>query len=142
MFWASTRILHKAPSTRIIHIYAYFLCFSNMNQLKFIQRQLFIFYLNLLMDFEGIKEEASTLVTNPLDPQEFQRQGYMIIDFLTEYYKNIDRYPLSSQVEHGYLQKTSPMCGPNKAKPIGLCTDPRIPIGRVNMDPRVHFSFL
>jgi hypothetical protein len=28
---------------------------------------------------------------NPLDLEEFKRQGYMMIDFLTDYYKNIER---------------------------------------------------
>ena len=43
---------------------------------------------------------------NPLDPDEFRRQGHMIIDFIASYYQNIERYQVLSQVEPGYLKKT------------------------------------
>jgi len=46
----------------------------------------------------------------------------MIIDFLAEYYKNIDRHPVPSQVKPGHPQKRLPLYAPNKAEPIGLFT--------------------
>ncbi|KAF4361260.1 hypothetical protein F8388_001149 [Cannabis sativa] len=30
---------------------------------------------------------------NPLDPEEFRRQGHMVIDFIADYYKNIEKAP-------------------------------------------------
>ncbi|XP_021858621.1 tyrosine decarboxylase-like [Spinacia oleracea] len=50
---------------------------------------------------------------NPLDPEEFRKQGYMVIDFLAEYYKSIEKYPVRSQVEAGYLRKKLPVSAPN-----------------------------
>nr|ACX29998.1 truncated tyrosine decarboxylase [Citrus maxima] len=51
--------------------------------------------------------------TNPLDSEEFRRQGHMIIDFIADYYKNVEKYPVRSQVEPGYLQKVLPESAPN-----------------------------
>nr|XP_027086219.1 tyrosine/DOPA decarboxylase 1-like [Coffea arabica] len=41
---------------------------------------------------------------SPLDIEEFRRQGHMIIDFLADYYQNIEKYPVRSQVDPGYLK--------------------------------------
>ncbi|KAH9770948.1 Tyrosine decarboxylase 2 [Citrus sinensis] len=37
----------------------------------------------------------------------------MIIDFIADYYKNVEKYPVRSQVEPGYLQKVLPESAPN-----------------------------
>ncbi|KAK8699301.1 hypothetical protein V6N13_115389 [Hibiscus sabdariffa] len=55
---------------------------------------------------------------NPLDPEEFRRQGHMIIDFLSDYYHNIERYPVLSQVEPGYLAKLLPTTAPYVAESV------------------------
>ncbi|GMI87861.1 aromatic aldehyde synthase [Hibiscus trionum] len=55
---------------------------------------------------------------NPLDPEEFRRQGHMIIDFLADYYQNIEKYPVLSQVEPGYLAKRLPTTAPYVAEPV------------------------
>ncbi|KAJ4960353.1 hypothetical protein NE237_020263 [Protea cynaroides] len=55
---------------------------------------------------------------NPLDPEEFRRQGHMIIDFLTNYYRNIKKYPIQSQVKPSYLHKRLPTSAPNHPEPI------------------------
>ncbi|GAU29952.1 hypothetical protein TSUD_360670 [Trifolium subterraneum] len=55
---------------------------------------------------------------NPLDLEEFKRQGYMMIDFLTDYYKNIENYPVLSTVEPGYLTKRLPSSAPFQPESI------------------------
>ncbi|GMY38020.1 tyrosine decarboxylase 1-like [Fagus crenata] len=45
------------------------------------------------------KAHTSSYNNNPLDPEEFRRQGHMIIDFLADYYQAIEKYPVLSQVE-------------------------------------------
>lgn len=55
---------------------------------------------------------------NPLDLEEFKRQGYMMIDFLTDYYKNIENYPVLSKVEPGYLAKILPSSAPFQPESI------------------------
>ncbi|KAG5520648.1 hypothetical protein RHGRI_033281 [Rhododendron griersonianum] len=60
----------------------------------------------------------STRMLNPLDPEEFRRQGHMIIDFLADYYKSIEKYPVQSQVEPGYLSTRLPDSAPLEPEPI------------------------
>ncbi|KZV58274.1 Tyrosine/DOPA decarboxylase [Dorcoceras hygrometricum] len=54
----------------------------------------------------------------PMDPEEFRRQGHMVIDFIADYYKNVEKYPVRSQVEPGYLRKRLPEAAPNEPEPI------------------------
>ncbi|XP_026453955.1 tyrosine/DOPA decarboxylase 1-like [Papaver somniferum] len=65
-----------------------------------------------------IIESMSVCSQNPLDPDEFRRQGHMIIDFLADYYKNVEKYPVRSQVEPGYLQKRLPEAAPKNSEAI------------------------
>ncbi|KAG4990279.1 hypothetical protein GLYMA_09G021700v4 [Glycine max] len=58
------------------------------------------------------------MTMNPLDPQEFRRQGHMIIDFLADYYQNIANYPVLSHVEPGYLRELMPSFAPLNPEPI------------------------
>ncbi|KAK8668252.1 hypothetical protein V6N13_105713 [Hibiscus sabdariffa] len=55
---------------------------------------------------------------SPLDPEEFRRQGHMIIDFLSDYYHDIEKYPVLSQVEPGYLAKRLPTTAPYVAESV------------------------
>ncbi|KAG6404989.1 hypothetical protein SASPL_132568 [Salvia splendens] len=57
-------------------------------------------------------------IIKPLDPEEFRRQGHLVIDFLADYYNNVDKYPVRSQVEPGYLKKRLPESAPYDAEPI------------------------
>nr|AHI16967.1 tyrosine decarboxylase [Solanum tuberosum] len=55
---------------------------------------------------------------NPLDPEEFRRQGHKIVNFLADYYQNIEQYPVCSQVNPGYLQKIVPNSAPNNSESL------------------------
>ncbi|XP_026431450.1 tyrosine/DOPA decarboxylase 1-like [Papaver somniferum] len=55
---------------------------------------------------------------NLLDPEEFRRQGHMIVDFLADYYRDIEKYPVQSQVKPGYLTKRIPKSAPYNSEPI------------------------
>ncbi|KAL1325577.1 hypothetical protein AAHE18_13G170200 [Arachis hypogaea] len=59
-------------------------------------------------------------MNNPLDPEEFKRQGYMIVDFLADYYHNIENYSVLSQVDPGYLQKNLPSYAPFGSESIEI----------------------
>lgn len=39
----------------------------------------------------------------PLDPEEFRKQAHQMVDFIADYYKNIETYPVLTQVQPGYL---------------------------------------
>ncbi|KAL2474973.1 Tyrosine decarboxylase 1 [Abeliophyllum distichum] len=62
------------------------------------------------------KHENETI--KPLDPEEFRKQGHMVIDFLADYYKNVEKYPVRSQVEPGYLRERLPESAPYDPEPL------------------------
>nr|ART46241.1 tryptophan decarboxylase [Paeonia lactiflora] len=49
---------------------------------------------------------------NPLDPEEFRKQAHQMVDFIADYYKNIESYPVLSQVQPGYLRARLPETAP------------------------------
>ncbi|XP_031270658.1 tyrosine/DOPA decarboxylase 1-like [Pistacia vera] len=63
-------------------------------------------------------QNNSVSCINPLDSEELRRQGHMIIDFIADYYKNVEKQPVRSQVEPGYLSKCLPKSAPNNPEPI------------------------
>ncbi|CAB4276515.1 unnamed protein product [Prunus armeniaca] len=69
--------------------------------------------------FEHRQENNSAyMTTSPLDPEEFRRQGHMVIDFIADYYKTIEKYPVLTQVQPGYLKKRLPESAPYDPEPI------------------------
>ncbi|KAI8017572.1 Tyrosine/DOPA decarboxylase 2 [Camellia lanceoleosa] len=73
---------------------------------------------SLKVDPELENGSTSMLNLNPLDPDEFRRQAHMMVDFLADYYQNIEKYPVRSQVEPGYLSKCLPGSAPYHPEPI------------------------
>lgn len=65
-----------------------------------------------------VLENNSVGALNPLDPEEFRKQGHMVIDFLADYYRDIEKYPVRSQVEPGYLRKCLPDSAPYNPEPM------------------------
>lgn len=63
-------------------------------------------------------ENGFNSTIKPLDPEEFRKQGHVVIDFLADYYKNVEKYPVRSQVEPGYLRKRLPESAPDDPEPI------------------------
>ncbi|KAL2523810.1 Tyrosine decarboxylase 1 [Abeliophyllum distichum] len=66
----------------------------------------------------GSQENQKPETIKPLDPEEFRRQGHMVVDFLADYYRNVDKYPVRSQVEPGYLRERLPESAPDEPEPI------------------------
>nr|QAT78104.1 phenylacetaldehyde synthase [Rosa hybrid cultivar] len=65
-----------------------------------------------------LQEIASSQLTKALDPEEFRKQGHMVINFIADYYQNIEKYPVLSRVEPGYLKKCLPESAPYDPEPI------------------------
>ncbi|KAF3652250.1 hypothetical protein FXO37_17607 [Capsicum annuum] len=74
---------------------------------------------------------SSVTEFNPLDPEEFRTQAHQMVDFIADYYKNIESYPVLSQVEPGYLRSHLPENAPyfpesldtiNERCPESYCT--------------------
>ncbi|KAK3197936.1 hypothetical protein Dsin_021351 [Dipteronia sinensis] len=48
----------------------------------------------------------------PLDPQSFSDESKAVVDFIAEYYRNIEKYPVRSKVQPGYLSEKLPDTAP------------------------------
>ena len=70
-----------------------------------------------LVDSEKFCSDYITTM-NPLDPQELRRQGHLLIDFIADYYENIEQYPVLSQVQPGYLRQSLPESAPTNPESI------------------------
>ncbi|PPS02980.1 hypothetical protein GOBAR_AA17681 [Gossypium barbadense] len=70
------------------------------------------------LDSHYEEENSFSNTANLLNPKEFRRQGHMIIDFIADYYQNMEKYPVLSQVQPGYLAKLLPKSAPNILEPI------------------------
>ncbi|KAL6282699.1 hypothetical protein ACE6H2_013628 [Prunus campanulata] len=69
--------------------------------------------------FEHQQENNSArMTTSPLDPEEFRRKGHLVIDFIEDYYKIIEKYLVLSQVQPGYLKTRLPESAPYDPEPI------------------------
>ncbi|RCV17001.1 hypothetical protein SEVIR_3G188200v4 [Setaria viridis] len=54
----------------------------------------------------------SSLVTPPLDADEFRRQGRLVVDFIADYYTRINEYPVRPAVAPGFLARQLPETAP------------------------------
>ncbi|WOG89653.1 hypothetical protein DCAR_0208891 [Daucus carota subsp. sativus] len=66
----------------------------------------------------NLTEKNTSEPSNTLDPEEFRRQGHLMIDFLADYYHNIENFPVRSQVPPGYLRDILPDAAPYNPEPI------------------------
>uniref|UniRef100_A0AAU8CHY9 TDC n=1 Tax=Corchorus olitorius TaxID=93759 RepID=A0AAU8CHY9_9ROSI len=50
----------------------------------------------------------------PMDAEQLREYGHKMVDFIADYYKTIENYPVLSQVEPGYLRNLLPDSAPNQ----------------------------
>ncbi|KAK1424006.1 hypothetical protein QVD17_19317 [Tagetes erecta] len=62
--------------------------------------------------------ETTNKPINPLDPEEFRKQAHLVVDFIADYYSNIEQYPVCSQVKPGFLTETMLKLAPLEPEPI------------------------
>ncbi|XP_010326342.1 tyrosine decarboxylase 2 [Solanum lycopersicum] len=48
----------------------------------------------------------------PMDAEQLREYGHKMVDFIADYYKNIENFPVLSQVQPGYLRKLLPETAP------------------------------
>lgn len=48
----------------------------------------------------------------PLDPEELRKHAHRMVDFIADYYQNIETYPVLTQVQPGYLPARLPQTAP------------------------------
>ncbi|KDP26453.1 hypothetical protein JCGZ_17611 [Jatropha curcas] len=50
----------------------------------------------------------------PMDAEQLREYAHKMVDFIADYYKTIENFPVLSQVEPGYLRKVLPESAPNR----------------------------
>ncbi|XAR58684.1 Tyrosine decarboxylase [Bertholletia excelsa] len=54
----------------------------------------------------------------PMDAEQLREHAHKMVDFIADYYKNIESFPVLSQVQPGYLQKLLPESAPNQPESL------------------------
>ncbi|MEO5511615.1 MAG: pyridoxal-dependent decarboxylase, partial [Longimicrobiales bacterium] len=58
-----------------------------------------------------------------MDPEEFRRAGHRIIDWITDYLQNIERYPVTPDIEPGAFTALMPSHAPSVGEPFEAILD-------------------
>jgi len=51
-----------------------------------------------------------------MSPEEFRKQGKQMIDWIADYYENIEKYPVLSQVKPGEIKSQLPLVAPDESE--------------------------
>ncbi|KAG6657894.1 tryptophan decarboxylase TDC2-like [Carya illinoinensis] len=54
----------------------------------------------------------------PLDPEDFRNQAHKVVDFIADYYKQVETYPVLTQVQPDYLRARLPQTAPYLPEPL------------------------
>ncbi|CAN1270103.1 Phenylacetaldehyde synthase [Linum perenne] len=54
----------------------------------------------------------------PMDAEQLRETAHQMVDFIADYYKNIETYPVLSQVQPGYLRELLPDSAPNRPESL------------------------
>ena len=53
-----------------------------------------------------------------MDPDEFRQHGYAVVDWIADYYKRIESFPVLSQVQPGEIRDSQPTAAPQQGEPF------------------------
>ncbi|XP_052186336.1 phenylacetaldehyde synthase isoform X2 [Diospyros lotus] len=59
----------------------------------------------------------------PMDAEQLRENAHKMVDFIADYYKNIESFPVLSQVQPGYLCKLLPDSAPSEPEPLEAILD-------------------
>uniref|UniRef100_A0A224X8P5 Tryptophan decarboxylase n=1 Tax=Hypericum annulatum TaxID=708052 RepID=A0A224X8P5_9ROSI len=54
----------------------------------------------------------------PMDAEQLREYGHKMVDFIADYYKTIEEFPVLSQVQPGYLSKVLPHSAPDRPESL------------------------
>ncbi|KAL1830423.1 hypothetical protein ACET3Z_000074 [Daucus carota] len=57
-------------------------------------------------------------VLKPMDAEQLRENAHKMVDFIADYYKNIETFPVLSQVEPGYLRDLLPHSAPDQPESL------------------------
>ena len=68
------------------------------------------------------KLAGSPVVTlGGMTPEEFRKQGYTLVDWITDYLEGIERHPVASPFEPGWVRSQLPAAPPTEPEPFEPC---------------------
>ncbi|XP_062152631.1 tryptophan decarboxylase TDC2-like [Alnus glutinosa] len=70
------------------------------------------------LDMSSVESSSPQREFKPLDPEEFRKQAHQMVDFIADYYKQIETYPVLSQVQPDYLRNSLPGTAPYHPEPL------------------------
>ncbi|KAI3865702.1 hypothetical protein MKW98_016575, partial [Papaver atlanticum] len=59
------------------------------------------------------KQDGEINCLKSMDAEQLRENAHKMVDFIADYYKNLETFPVLSQVEPGYLGKLLPDSAPN-----------------------------
>src|SRR5690606_9903192 len=62
--------------------------------------------------------ERRTQPGEHMTPDDFQRYGHMLVDWIADYYRHIEQYPVQSQVQPGAIRAQLPPDPPQTSEPF------------------------
>ncbi|CAL9223731.1 unnamed protein product [Arabidopsis halleri] len=68
-------------------------------------------------------ENGSGKVLKPMDSEQLREYGHRMVDFIADYYKTIEDFPVLSQVQPGYLHKLLPDSAPDHPETLDQVLD-------------------
>lgn len=75
--------------------------------------------------------------SNDMPSDEFRKSGYQLVDWITDYLKNIEKYPPLSQVNPGDILKRIPQSPPQKGEDI---ENVLLDVDKILMDGITHWN--
>ncbi|KAL0694081.1 hypothetical protein Bca4012_061261 [Brassica carinata] len=68
-------------------------------------------------------ENGSRNVLKPMDSEQLREYGHRMVDFVADYYKTIESFPVLSQVQPGYLHNLLPDSAPDHSETLEQVLD-------------------
>jgi aromatic-L-amino-acid decarboxylase len=72
-----------------------------------------------------------------MNPAQFREEGKKMIDWIADYYENIEKYPVLSQVQPGEIYNQLPTVPPQKGEPMAAMMDD---VNRIVMPGITHWQ--
>nr|SBR20015.1 BCAA decarboxylase [Echinacea purpurea] len=69
-------------------------------------------------EFNPVTKSLDSKEVEHLNPEDFRAKAHQVVDFIADFYKNIENYPASSQVQPGYLRTRMPQTAPDKPESL------------------------
>uniref|UniRef100_A0A1J3DYT9 Tyrosine decarboxylase 1 n=1 Tax=Noccaea caerulescens TaxID=107243 RepID=A0A1J3DYT9_NOCCA len=68
-------------------------------------------------------ENGGKKMLKPMDPEQLREYGHRMVDFIADYYKTIETFPVLSQVQPGYLHNLLPDSAPDHPETLEQVLD-------------------